>query len=446
MSSAKTSIEELRKLSLLDFIPVLSPEFQSPVHLSDWCGMIERCLKGGVRAMCAVPIRHFKTWTTLHGIAWLLIHNPKLRIILMCADHERATELGKMCRRLCDAAGVGPVRGDNIILDWKNDQGGGVVCMSAEQSKLGRDVDILLVDDPITEHTADDAEVREAVDHSISHYTARAQRAGALGSVLIVMTPWHPDDPVGRRIARTAVTWEYVRHPAIKPDGTAFAPHVIDVDALRQIRLELAEQDPTERLWFSQFQCQPFVPGREVFGEPGRYVELPSWPGYRDGIGIDMSFSISKKADYFALVAGRLYGGTIFLREVQRVRSDIEEMTTAVRGAWQRFGRCTVYTYYAGPELGAIQHLTLQGLPIQGMTARFNKDVRAQKTRQRWNSARVLIPEGAAWATQFVRRVKLFRGAESDQDDEVDALVSLHDGMIGSAVAPPSAMGERRWA
>jgi hypothetical protein len=197
---------ELSRLNLLDFICTLSPDFVRPTHLADWCAMIERVLTESVRGLCAIPIRHYKTWTTLHGVAWLLVRKPKLRIILMCADHERATELGKMCRRLCEAAGIGPSRGDNLIADWKNEMGGGVVVMSAEQSKLGRDVDVLIFDDPLSEKSWDDPMVRDAVDHSIAHYTARCQRAGQLGSVLGVMSPCHPDDPLGRRLARHATT------------------------------------------------------------------------------------------------------------------------------------------------------------------------------------------------------------------------------------------------
>ena len=307
---------------LLDFIPALSPQFSAPYHLSRWCSMIERVLLEPVRGLCAIPIRHYKTMTTLHGVAWLLVKRPILRIILMCADHERATELGKMTRRLCEAAEIGPTRGDNIILDWKNKEGGGVVCMSAEQSKLGRDVDVLIFDDPITEQTANDPLVREAVDHSIAHYTARCQRAGALGSVLGVMSPWHPDDPIGRRLARKATTWEYVRHPVINDNGTAFAPEIIDVPALNQIRAELAEQDPTERLWWAQFMCQPFTPSAQLFNEPARYDRLPEFGSFRTVYGFDAAFSQKKSADWFAIVATRWWGSAGYVLETRRFRAD----------------------------------------------------------------------------------------------------------------------------
>lgn len=417
---------------LVEWIAQVSQgEHRAPWHLLDWCELIEQVLLGGVRACCAVPIRGYKTWTTIYGIAWLLVQRPTLRIIVLCADHERALELGKMIRRTCEMVGIGPTRGENTIVDWKNDSGGGVCTMSAAQSKLGRDVDVLFCDDPLTEHTCDDAHIRDAIDHSIAHYTARCVRKGVRGSVLIVMSRWHPDDPIGRRLLRRAETWKYIHAQALLDTGEAWAPEVWPLDTLLATRRELAEVDPSERLWFAQFQNQPFVPGRDVFGEPARYVQLPAWHGFRDGIGIDMSYSAGAQADYFALVAGRVYGGALFLRSSVRMHADLNLIEHEVRAAYDALGTCPVYSYVSGPELGAIQWLTGRGIRCVPLPARYNKLVRSQRTRVDWNAGKIQVPaDGVEWPA-FMRRVQLFRGAESDQDDEVDALVSLHDGMMG---------------
>lgn len=438
-------MSEILLKPLVDWIPEASSgQFRAPYHLREWCSLIEKCLEGGVRACCAVPIRHWKTTTTIWGIAWLLKNRPELRIIVLCADHERALELGKMIRRTCEQVGVGPVRGDNTITDWKNESNGGVCTMSAEQSRLGRDVDILFCDDPLTEHTADDGRVREAVDHSIAHYTARCMREGKAGSVLIVMSRWHPDDPIGRRLVRKAAKWEYVHHPAIDADGRAFAPEIWSVEALEQVRRELAEVDPSERLWQAQLQNNPFVPGRELFGEPTRYAEIPAHHGFRDGIGIDMSYSQKAGADFFALMVGRAYGGALFLRRSRRMHADINMIEAELLDAFNLYGRCPVYSYVSGPEIGTVQYLSQRGIQIQAMPARYNKLVRSQKTRQAWNAGKVQVPLGDEW-DPVKRRIQLFRGADSDEDDEVDAMVSLFDGLIGSACTAPTTLGKPRF-
>lgn len=430
-------------LPLVEWIPIASEGVhRAPYHLREWCEQIERCLEGGVRALCSVPVRHWKTWTTIYGIAWLLKRKP-VRILVLVADHQRANEVGKMIRRTCELCGVGPVRGENLILDWKNEDGGGVCVMSAQQSGLGRDVDVLFVDDPLTEHTWGDATVREAVDHTIALYTARAIRDGKRGSVLLVMSRWSPDDPIGRRMLRKAETWTYIYHPAIDENGRAFAPEVVDAETLTAIRRELAEQDPSERIWWAQYQNQPFVPGLEVFGEPARYIELPAFHGFRDAIGIDMSYSLKGSADYFALVVGRAYGGALFLRHSVRTHADLNAIELELGRAREMFGGLPVYSYVAGPELGAIQYLQSRGHRMMPMPARYNKLVRAQRTRGAWNGGKIQVPADESWE-QFVRRIRLFRGAETDADDEVDALVSLYDGIIGSAVGAPTTGGRPR--
>ena len=106
----------------------------------------------------------------------------------------------------------------------------------------------LIVDDPLDEHGADNPKVREDVDEAISLYTARCMKAGKRGPVLIVASRFHPDDPIGRRLQRTAVDWVYVHHAALLDEGTpgerAFAPLVWPVEELKRVRLELAEKDP----------------------------------------------------------------------------------------------------------------------------------------------------------------------------------------------------------
>ena len=440
-------------VSLLDFIPRVSPEFQRPFHLQrvGWLERIEKSLDGGVRAMCAVPIRHHKTeTTTYHGVAWLLCQDPTLRIIVMVADHEMATDRGKRIRQVCEACGVGPERGYNVITSWRNSSGGGVQVMSAKQSKLGQDCDILVVDDPLSEHDADKPEVRQAVDMAIAHYTARAGRTGGKrGSVLIVMSRWHPDDPIGRRLQRKAIDWDYIHSRAIINDGLpneeAFAGDVMSLVELKLRRAELAEADPSERLWWAQFQNEPRADGGELFKTPSRYITLPQYGGFRDAIGIDCAYSTSRSADWFAIVCARIWGSTAYVRHVERFRADHGEGEARLRAARSTYGG-QIFSYMSGPEMGGGQYLIERGLPLNMMGARFDKRTRAQKTIDRWNKGQILLPEHAPWLTGFLGRIAQFRGVDGDDDDEIDALVSLHDGAMFSGVTNPTrSMGACRY-
>jgi hypothetical protein len=63
-------------LSLLDFVPRVTPNFTRPDHLTDLAGMIEACEANPIRACVSVPPRHSKTETVLHGIARYLRKHP----------------------------------------------------------------------------------------------------------------------------------------------------------------------------------------------------------------------------------------------------------------------------------------------------------------------------------------------------------------------------------
>ena len=424
-------------LSLLDFIPALSPEYKNPPwHLREWCALIERAATEPVRGLCACPIRHYKTTTTLHGIVWLLLRDPTRRIILLSHSHQRAQTLGKQLRQLAKAAGIGATKGWDTIDEWRNDAGGGVVVMSAEQSKLGYDCGALFFDDPLDEMGWDDALRREAVDHTITHYTARCMRAGEPGPVRGVASRGHPDDPIGRRLARRSVRWEYVHYGAIIDEGKeterAYAPAVWSLAALKEMRAEMKESDPNERLWFAQLMGDPQPEGANLFGVPSLYTQLPTW-GYRVAHGGDFAYTQSATSDWFALVTGRIYGSKLYILDVRRERLDAVMLESSCKSLLSKYGQSPIWSYQSGPEIGLSKLLTQRGVPIGSMLARYNKLVRAQKTIRRWNDGDILVPadESLPWRAGFLHRVSLFRGHEKDQDDEVDALVSLGDAMMG---------------
>ena len=397
-------------LPLIEFVPALSPEYQTPWHLEDWCSLIESCLGGGVRAMVSVPIRHGKTETTLHGIAWLMLRDPSIRIILFTFDYERAEYLGSRARQLCEAAGVKMERGSNKKIAWSNESGGGVVAMSAGQSKLGYDCDVLIFDDPLDEHGAYDRTVRDAVDAAIAHYTARAGRPGRKGSVLGIMSRWHQDDPFGRRIKRDG--WTAITHPAITvgDDGLerAFAPGIMTIEDLYQRREELKQQDPGERIWRAQFMCDPSPDTKGAFGDPVRYSIVPSYGRYV--MGLDLAYSKESAADYFAMWVGKVWEGKTYTINVWREKRDLDSACARIKQARGMYPGCGIYSYVSGPEIGAINYLNDRGIPCMAMTARYDKGTRAQKTRDAWNTGVLLVPEQGPWVEGFVHRVKLFTG------------------------------------
>lgn len=425
---------------LLDWIPRVSPEFAAPYHLADWCEINERALTEPIRALCDVPIRHYKSETTIHGIVWRKVKDPSRKTIFLTHSLEAAQVRGKRLRDLARSVGIGPTKGYDTITNWSNDQGGGVVVMSADQSKLGYDCHELVFDDPIDEHDVETLPKRNAVDESIAHYTARCMRNGKPGPVLGLMSRWHPDDPIGRRLARSEVKWIHIHHPVIIDEGLeterAFAPEVWDLPALKAMRAEWKEVDPTESKWFAQLMGDPRPIGSDLFREPTLYTDFPTFGGFRVGYGADFSYTVNLSSDWFVLLAGRAYGKKLYLCEMRKDKIDPTLIEDACKMVVEDYGRGPIFSYQSGPEIGISRLLRERGVPIVPMAARYNKRVRAQRTIRRWNDSDILTPANATWTKSFLQVISLFRGNDHDGgDDEADALVSLADGLLGGGVS-----------
>lgn len=444
---------DIAETPTLHLIPKLSPHLEPPYHLEDWCTVLDRAADGEpLRAINAEPIRHYKSVTTWHGVIRILLRDPTCPVIYFTHSHQKAQDTGKAIRDLaqsCDrqfGTNIGPARGTNTIDHWSNDRDGGVLVMSAEQSRLGYDCGALIADDPIDELGAYSLSVRNTVDDALAHYTARCMRRGKPGPVLIVASPWHPDDPMGRRKARRAREWTFLSHPAIIDEGLvterAFAEKVWGLDALKAMRAELAEKDPTERIWWAQLMCRPKPPGGGRFGDPHLWTTLPDTP-HRMAYGCDFAFTQGEGSDYFALVVAQLHGKKAYIVEVQRHKIDAHQIESTLKAAQNKYGRGVIWSYQSGPEIGLSNLLIERGIPMGRMQARFNKLVRSERTARRWNDGDIYVPANALWAPGFLARIAAFRGAEKDgDDDEVDALVSLCDGALGGASSAPSTFGK----
>jgi phage terminase large subunit-like protein len=421
----------------MQWVPRCNLKWSEPWHLGELVDVLERAPRGGIRALVSEPIRHYKTSTVLAAVSLWMRRDPSLRVIYMTYSIGRSVEIGKELRDLCKRMGVRVDREYDTIASWRTvDAHGGVDVMSAQQSRLGADVDVLIVDDPFeSDHECERIEVRDAVDKTIEHYTMRLSRGG---SVVLVMSRFHVDDAIGRRLLRTAERWTHVHKRAIEVvDGVevALAPAIRTVKEMAQIRAALRETDPFERLWWAQWQNEPISSsGDDDFRSPARYLHCPSFPGFVDAIGLDMAYSSSKRADWFALVVARISGGQMFVREVQRFRANEGVAENVIRTAWEVHGYCQIFSYMAGPEIGAAHYLASRGIHVNVMPARFNKRIRARKTIDRVAVRDLLLPQHAPWVAAFERRLLSWRGLDSDEDDEIDALVSVHDGAFSSSV------------
>ncbi len=433
---------------LIDWIPAVFAGCEAPLHLEPLPSLLDDAFDmKGIRALVSCPIRHWKSATVKAAVAKGLRKNPKLNVVLITHTHEFANAYGRELRDdYCRPIGVQIKRGADTILDFRTEDSGGVFIMSNKQTALGRPCDVLIFDDPFGSfEDVDNPVMRETVDRTIGLYTSRLNKGG---SVVGVMSRMHPDDPIGRRVLRQANAWTYVCQAAIQTDYAgndyALAPHIMDLEALRMKRAELAEMDPSERIWFSQFQNDPREGSRGVFKGAAYVDELPL--GCRVGIGVDAAYSEGRTNDYFAaVVLHETPSGIIIVGEVVRHQRGIAAVGTSLDELEARYPGAHFFSYVSGNEKAVYREMAKPridehegeirrrpGRLVHTMTARFGKEYRARPAAAAWEGGMIKVLRNRPWSGAFVRELNSFTGADSGTDDQVDAFVSGFDGLAKS--------------
>jgi predicted phage terminase large subunit-like protein len=233
----------------------------------------------------------------------------------------------------------------------------------------------------------------------------------------------------------------------VQPDGVplrrAFAPDVRTLEQLDQIREELKETDPAERIWWAQWMCDPRPNEGALFGPPTYYDTIPT-EAYRLAYGCDFSYTVGRSSDYSAFVHARVVGGRVYVIDVKLMKLDATLIETTARKMLSEYGYGVIFSYQSGPEIGVTTHLREQQIPIERMHARYNKATRALRTIKAWNAGQILVPRSAPWVQSFCSHVQSFTGHDDVVDDDIDALVSLYDGYTGTSVGSLGSVGKRR--
>jgi len=182
------------------------------------------------RLLCAMPPQHSKSsLVTLAYSVWLIINNPKLRILIVNAEKELSIEFGIAIRQLIQEMGsiygitVSRVKSSATNLRFElfgRLQQGSIRLTGASGSITGHPTDIILVDDPykglIDELTP------TALNKKWNWFTTLIEQRVRPSTKLIVLhTRWHSEDIQGRILddEYQREKYEHVEYAAIDENG-----------------------------------------------------------------------------------------------------------------------------------------------------------------------------------------------------------------------------------
>lgn len=378
--------------------------------------------------------------------AWLLSHDPTLRIAIVSFEAGKAVRWGKAVKQDTEQypeLGI-TLRSDSKAAgNWQTVEGGGIICVGLAGGITGEPVDILIIDDPVRGRA--EAESKTYREAAWEWWESNGStRLSERGKVILMMTRWHTDDMAGRLLEREPGEWRVVSIPAIA------------VDADDPLGRQVGEEMPSVRNRVAGFFAglaklrSPYVFSSIYQQRPtsaaGGIFKRGDWRFWQHGginpgdmsmlsldgvvfrmedctrfITIDLATSTKTSADFTVAAAWAIApSGDLVL--LDRRRDRVPEMDHAafvapLRQRWlQGYDVVWIESRMFGTTL--VYALGRAGVPVDELHADVDKLTRALPYAGLVRQHRVWLPNGAAWLDEWLDEHADFD--KGKHDDQVD--------------------------
>ncbi|HET6480105.1 MAG TPA: terminase family protein [Actinoplanes sp.] len=424
----------------------LDPKYQVRPHLRVMGREYAALERGDFdRLLLNTPPQVGKSTTAVEWAAfWWLCRRPDARIIVASYGDDLALRRGKAIRRLVEKYGAryGLVleRGSANMKDWQVSTGGGVRSAGVGSAITGMDADLILIDDPTKNRAeADSLPMRERVYGWYSADLLSRQQPDT--RIVLIQTPWHPDDLRARVIADEGDAaqggrWRVVLMAAIceQPDKDPLGrgvgeplshPKIAPGDTAKLLRhWENLRGAVAVRDWRALWQCDPKAPegvllswemlrerrcwqsGSQACSTPVRVgVAVDPSGGGRDTAGVVGGFLGEDGRCHIAADASGVMSSADWARAACEMAADLDAdffvyetnyggdmVLLAIRTAWEALRR-------EQPERFGVM------VPrLVAVSAKRGKTLRAEPVAQQWKEGRVVtsayLPDlESEWAT-----------------------------------------------
>jgi predicted phage terminase large subunit-like protein len=323
---------------------------------------------------------------------------------------------------------------------WYTDNNCAFRAGSVGSAILGFRANVAIIDDPIRSRA--DAESETMRESDYQWFTNDLiTRLTPDGAIILIATPFHEDDLMGRLQRIQQDDWCILRLPAIcddeatdplnrklgeplwSDDRYGYGERLIEIHAA-------AEREGRLRDFYAMYQGKPrppegslFKPARMPIIEPDRIPEIVQQVRAWD-------LASSPKGDYtVGILLGRYLEPTHFedrfiVLDVIRFRGAPEEVRETVRATANRDGYATRIWLPRDPAQAGQDQVDsyirmLSGFAVDGERMSGSKEVRADAAANQTNIGRIAIVR-AAWNQAFIEELASFPSGV--HDDQVDAL------------------------
>ena len=436
-------------------------------HLVAMRAQLARIRSGEIdRLWMSCPPRHGKTEqnTVRFAAHWLEV-DPSQRIIVWAYSQALAEKFSRKIRRI-SASRLQLSKDRNTAGDWETSAGGGVRAAGIGVGITGMGADLILIDDPVKSRAeADSQAYRDRVHESyIDDLVTRLEPGGA---IVGTMTRWHEDDLQGRiRASEEGADWVYVNLPAIaeaadplgRQPGEALCPDRYPIDVLERRKKVLgrnfyalfqgspkpAEGNAFKRAWFRYWE--PDGDLYRLIAPLGFANKIVRAADCRVFCTVDLACSTKTSADYTVIAVWAVsLEQDLLLIDLVRDRMESPDVITAAVEICRRHALAYLIVEANGMQLGVVQTMRRQGVPVRACKAHPDKLSWAQTAIVRTEAGQVWFPRGAHWLVDYETELQSF--PDGAHDDQVDVTSMAAENVFWSgAAAEPDDVREAREA
>lgn len=419
-----------------------APALQCGWYIEAMCHALTEAARGNSpRLVITVPPRHLKSITAAVAlVAWLLGHDPTLKIMVASYSHGLARLHAQHTRRVLesdwykrDFPGTRISANGNSLLELVTTAGGGRKAVSVGGSTTGFGADIIIVDDCMKADEARSPTVREQTREWFDGTLVSRLNNKATGIVISIQQRLHEDDLPAHLLEKG---YRHLNLPAVAekdeiiPIGTGRVHHRKVGDLLNPARENQATLDQLRwelgpMVFSAQYQQDPVAPGGNLIqmewfgtyeGTPERHRFLRVVQSWDTGMTADPSSDFSVCTTWgFEREANKWY-----LLDVYRQRLNYPDLKRAVNRLWDQWQADWVVIEHAGSGISLGQDFwSERGRRPVMMPATTAKEDRFIGCLAEVEAGNLLLPCEAPWLAAFRSELKVFPNGRND--DQVDS-------------------------
>lgn len=394
------------------------------------------------RLVINLPPRSLKTKiVSIAYTAWLLGHNPKLKIMCISYGDDLAKDFSFNTRQIMQSDWYKKTfpktrlkKGRQQDDFFETTQNGFRKATSLSGSLTGYGADIIIIDDPQKAQEILSDKTRKSSNETFSNTIISRLNNKNKGKIIVVAQRLHMDD--FSNYVQKFGKWNALAIPAIAEtdetytlsNGTILSrkakdvinPNLESLENLEEIRKGMGEFN-----FSAQYQQQP-IPAKGNIINFDDFQFYDSLPVTSEGLIMqswDVAMKTGEKNDYSVCITAKIINKIAYILDISRYKYDFTKVLAEVKIMKNEYDVQRIIIEDAGVGIPLIQQLRSEGIHPIPYHPTISKVERASACTYMISSHRVLLPKTAPWLDSFKSEVLAFPyGAH---DDQVDALSQL---------------------